>query len=631
MSSPPESQTFNGLGLMTDRLLELGVSVWLATAFFFRGDRLPILDEGRLAGFQRVFIPFDQHLAEMAHLASYSYDFVLFGHSPLPAVAGILRGARVPTLIFCPPEGHHALQGVPKSEFVRRLMDLLRRHHPGCVPWAPGLPRATRDVLVDLVDEADREAKLGFLMAHGGRVAAILAVGMMQEGADWPQCARVIDLAPSASDQVRNQRFGRLVRDHPGKAHVHYYSFLPRLVHREEEAQRAELSRLFAHFHASLILENALSPIKVPVRRHADVPDRECGDAPGEPEPRPEDLLGRFPEPMQVTIEEEVGKALVGLASGNPGGLSPEVAGPAIREVLERLGCETVVGEWNLDALRDQIVLIWRRRKHPRLDIDGLIAGGFDKIWSTDALDPLRLFSAGVCGTSTFAELRDVIGRAGRHEAEGWAREFAARYPPGRVPSQSSDDPRERADALRVAHFRMYKKGKKNGVFYPSVETILEEAGHVGILETADFQREAEAWARERAPTYPPGRLPSLANGDDRERFDAQKISNLRRARSGDGTCTFYPSVEAIFAAAGHHGAFDRLDRRGEAERWARDCARRYPPGGLPSEKSGDPRARKDGKKIAHLRSSRRGKGQGVYYPTVSAIFEAEGHHGVFD
>ena len=36
---------------------------------------------------------------------------------------------------------------------------------------------------------------------------------------------------------------------------------------------------------------------------------------------------------------------------------------------------------------------------------------------------------------------------------------------------------------MRIASFRMYKKGKKNGTFHPSVEAIFEEAGHHGVLE----------------------------------------------------------------------------------------------------------------------------------------------------
>jgi hypothetical protein len=176
----------------------------------------------------------------------------------------------------------------------------------------------------------------------------------------------------------------------------------------------------------------------------------------------------------------------------------------------------------------------------------------------------------------------------------------------------------------------MYKKGKKNGTFYPTVEAIFEAAGHHGIFSTTDFQREAEEWARECATRYEPGRLPSQKSQDPEERHDGLKLANMRRAKSGEGTCTFYPSVERIFEVAGHHGIFDKVNRQEEAEEWARACAARYKPGRLPSEKSNDAQERRDGKKIAHLRAAKRGKSQGAFYPSVEAIFEAAGYRGVF-
>jgi hypothetical protein len=624
-----DAESYNRLGAVANTLIDLDVSVWLATAFFFRGDQLPILDERQLAKFRRVFIPLDEHLAEMAHLKSYAYDFVAYRQSVFPDLESLLRRSQEPTLIYCPPEGHATLQGQPKSPFVGRVADLLRRHYRQCKSWSPDLPRSSRNVLVDLVDQADRELKIRFINRHGDRIAAVLTVGMMQEGADWPACARVIDLMPTTSDQVRNQRFGRLIRDDPGKAHIQYYSFLPYLLDQAEDEQRATFSRLFAHLHASLVLENALKPIKLPSRRR---PGSERATREGHPGGggQPVDFLGQFDEPQQVRIEDEVSRTLVHLAGTTEGPLSWEAAGPEIESVLTRLGCSAVIGEENLPALRDQIVLLWRRRKQPKLAVEDLVRAGFDKVWAPDAIEPIRLFSAGLCGKPTFEELRAIIGGGGQQDAEAWARACAARYQPGQLPSQVGGEPQEREDAMRIAHFRMYKKGKKNGTFFPSVQEIFEAAGHVGIFETTDFQLEAEAWARECAARYKPGRLPSQKSRDPQERYDGLKLANMKRAKNGEGTCTFYPSVEAIFESAGHAGAFDKVDRRRAAEAWAEECSARYEPGRLPSEKSRSLEERRDGKKIAHLRSAKRGKSQGVFYPSVEAIFQSAGHRGAF-
>ena len=564
----------------------------------------------------------------MDHLKSYAYDFVAYRQSVFPDLQALLRSSQEPTLIYCPPENHRTLQGRSKSSFIGRVVASVRRHYPRCVIWTPDLPRSAGCVLVDLADESDRELKTRYILDHGDRIAAILTVAMMQEGADWPACSRVIDLMPTGSDQLRNQRFGRLLRDHPGKSHIHYYSFLPYLLDEEEEEQRAALSGLFAHFHATLVLENALSPIRLP---DWGTPEGEAGTQGCRSSDREEsvDFLGRFDEPMQGRIEMEVSKSLIHLASTTSG---PPVwdAGRAIRSVLTRLGCSVVIGEGNLSALRDQIVLLWRRRKRPKLPVDDLIGAGFDKVWAPDALEPIRLFSAGACGTPTFEELRAILGGGNQQDAEAWATVCAARYRPGHLPSQASGDPQEREDAMRVASFRMYKKGKKNGTFHPSVEAIFEAAGHQGVFETTNFQLEAEAWARECATRYEPGRLPPQKSVDPQGRHDGLKLANMKRAKHGEGTCTFYPSVETIFEAAGHVGVFDKVDRRREAEAWAEECSARYGPGRLPSEKSHDPQERRDGKKLSHLRSAKRGKGQGVFYESVESIFEAAGHRGAF-
>ena len=94
-------------------------------------------------------------------------------------------------------------------------------------------------MIVDLTEPAHRPEKIAFVMENGEDVQAILAVGMFKEGADWVQASRVIDLVPSGSDQDRNQRFGRLIRDSEGKSHISYYSFFPYQPDAPQEEQRA--------------------------------------------------------------------------------------------------------------------------------------------------------------------------------------------------------------------------------------------------------------------------------------------------------------------------------------------------------------------------------------------------------
>jgi hypothetical protein len=462
-------------------------------------------------------------------------------------------------------------------------------------------------------------------------VGVVIAVGLLREGADWVQAARVLDLNPSGSDQDRNQRFGRLIRDHPGKRLVSYYSFFPYLIAKSEEEHRRAFSKLFSHFHARLVMENAVRPIRVPLLHPLGGRQRGDGARRGEAV----DLLGRFGEQKQREIHEAVTTILVDLSSEREiegRAICWHEASEAILEALRQQECGQVIGDENLPVLRDQIALLWRGRKSPDCDLSELIGADWDKVWAADFLEPFRLFTAGLCGLETFKELRQVLATRGLALAEAWAQEFILRYPPGRPPSQRATDPRERADAQKLSELRMAKRGTGRGVYYPSVEAILESGGHAGILEVTDHRIEAEAWARRVVARYQPGQLPSTKSSDPQERADAKKLARFRAAKAGKvGRATFYPSVESIFEAAGHRGIFGVSDVRSKAEEWASECAARYTPGRLPRYDSTDPQERRDYAKIINYRNAKRGTGRGIYHPSLEKIFEAAGHRGVFD
>ncbi len=119
------------------------------------------------------------------------------------------------------------------------------------------------------------------------------------------QAARIIDLVPTGSDQDRLQRFGRLCRDCPGKSHVSYFSFFPYVVEQNEDERRAVLSKLYAHFHASMILENAIQPIKIRVGqtgRTTDKSEKTHGRL---------DLLGQLSEKVQEAILRQSSEELL--------------------------------------------------------------------------------------------------------------------------------------------------------------------------------------------------------------------------------------------------------------------------------------------------------------------------------
>jgi len=391
----------NSLGQVIGTILDLNdptTKLILATAFFFRGDHLPIISESHLARCHRYAVPFDEYWASLKHIKTYSYDFVAYKGTVFGEVEKVLKASQVPTIIYCPPEGHRMLLGKSKTRFVTRLRRLCEQAY-GAEQWEPGCSAKGRYV-VDFVDTDNRTEKIHFVAQHGESVAAILTVGMFREGADWVEAARILDLVPTGSDQDRLQRFGRLIRDCPDKQHVSYYSFFPLDLDQPEDERRRELSKLYAHFHASLILENAVKPVRVKVKT-------EASDEQGKPRTHT-DCLGSYDQQTQEAILRQAFDELIKLQDEKAKqGLSvgPDDARSIVVGVLKENGITK-----ELEATARQVILIMRRRANISLDTDSLVDAGFDKVWATDVFDGLIAYSAGIGGPSTLAEIRKVIG-----------------------------------------------------------------------------------------------------------------------------------------------------------------------------------------------------------------------------
>lgn len=400
-------QTRNALGKQIARILDFGFDLWLATAYFFRGDHLPIISETHLAEFTRIHIPFDEYWKNLKFIQGYSYDFVIYKGTVFQELEHILQTAPpAPTIIYCPPEGHKMLLGNKKKTFVARVQEIACECL-NATPWT-SFEDALRQksVIVDLVETEQRSEKIRFVAEHGDCVAAILTVGMFREGADWVQAARVIDLVPTNSDQDRLQRFGRLVRDYPGKSHISYLNFFPLVVEQNEDKRRRQLTKLYAHFHASLVLENAIEPIKVKRRTLPKNGQKDDKDDKGSPKGY-FNLLGEFNENQQEKIIQDTYGALLSLqAKKDEAGetATPEEVRTTIISALKENGIRT-----NLVPLARQVLLLMRRKANVSIKTDDLVDAGFDKVWSTDIFKPMIAYSGGIGGPETLAEIRNVI------------------------------------------------------------------------------------------------------------------------------------------------------------------------------------------------------------------------------
>jgi len=84
----------NQLGHIVNHLVSSkpkGFKAWLATATFFRGDKLSILKEEVRKKFSVRHLPMDRHWEEnVRYLESYTYDFVVYKHKPWNEIKTLL-------------------------------------------------------------------------------------------------------------------------------------------------------------------------------------------------------------------------------------------------------------------------------------------------------------------------------------------------------------------------------------------------------------------------------------------------------------------------------------------------------------------------------------------------------------
>ena len=110
--------TGNQLGEVVKRIVDGEVEstrLLLATAFFFRGDKLSILEDRQLDRFFRHSIPFEDHWSSLQHLSCYRYDFVAYLGTVWQPLETLLATSQEATILYCPPEGHRLLLGKPRG------------------------------------------------------------------------------------------------------------------------------------------------------------------------------------------------------------------------------------------------------------------------------------------------------------------------------------------------------------------------------------------------------------------------------------------------------------------------------------------------------------------------------------
>ena len=425
------SETSNMIGQFVQWIVEEDnptCKLWLTTATFFRSDKYSIIPPEIMNKFVEYVLPYDEYWEKyIKYIKSFSYDFVIYqDRDVFTEVKEIVRlFGRQKTIVFCPYIGH-LVEGIGKLGFLKLLKEAFLEVWPECR-------------ILDLVTEEDRKSRKEDFIEGNTEYDVALAVRLFDEGSDWVHASCAIDLAPSDSLRIQQQRFGRIGRDHESKSHIHYFSFLPfKSTFKDNDERRKHLSNSWNALIASSLLNEMIEPIPYPVSSKKEEKDEKGIIDNNVKLENP--LKTVFPDDIRKQeIIEDVVRNLVVLKNINENPTIEETQ-KCIMSTLRDNGIE----EQDLENASVYIAKLLRKSvqsinvkpdwENQTVDVSWMSEDGFDKIWPNDMYDKILSFTSGVCNVNTFKEFRTVYGeRTFLNEMVIIAKELEKKY--GIVPN----------------------------------------------------------------------------------------------------------------------------------------------------------------------------------------------------
>ncbi len=379
-------------------------SLWLVTATFYRGDRGTVLPSHHMDKFEKYFLPMDVHWKEnIQYIKKFNLDFVVFNdNDPITEIKEVLKLGKRKSIIYCPCTGKLLQDYGNKYEFRDAVINVIYEIWPECN-------------ILDLIEENGRENQKVILEDDNlsKDIDIILAIKLLDEGTDWKFAEQALNISPSESLRIENQRFGRLWRDVPGKEEIFYYVFLPKEANfKDEEERRLHVSKACTAFIATMLLEEIIEPILYP-RLATEVKS----ESEGKSNERPlTPIEVQIPdETKRQTVIADVTKELMFLRNIKED--------PTPEQVQERIF--DVLDKYNIKKDREAVakhIIIMLRRRYERIiqptpqwekqiksvNVQWMVEAGFDKVWTNDIFDTLLTFTTGSCGIETFEEFRKI-------------------------------------------------------------------------------------------------------------------------------------------------------------------------------------------------------------------------------
>ena len=355
---------------------KLNTCVWLATATTCRGDNSPIIDAAHIDNFEVFSVSFEEFW-DSTNLRWFDSSYVIYNNLK-ETIEEVLSRSAPPILVYCPAKNRQYLNGFDKSGMRNVVVDALKHANGDSYKWTPGDTKS--NAIVDLTEQRLQANGVDFFNRHQDSIYAVVAVGMFKEGADWPPLQTIIDLAPSCSPQERVQKFGRALRDYPGKESFAYYTFFPKVTETDID-YRERCSEYFGQLILGLVDSSYYCAAEAwPVdkkNRHSTPTDR-------------------VSKARLRTVIEQVVRAVVKELSQHT-----SLSDSALRGLIE--------AKTDDQLLAEQIFNHLRRLSEAQNRVGVVNDLGFDEVRASGIFEHYRDFMAEACGTTTFRKMRELI------------------------------------------------------------------------------------------------------------------------------------------------------------------------------------------------------------------------------
>lgn len=322
----------NQLGeVLRDVISNTEAHIVAMTGSYFRGDSVPVLAPEDEALFRHITYDYYEQLNGYEHLKSLGIGYHFYQGKYLSAISEVLDTDKK-TILHIPSPNSGESTKAGKHDEVGAILDLI-----GPVIYTDPVTRimtverktdGKKLKVADLVwDERDSQAVTIHALRNLRKpedLDLIIALGMAQEGFDWPFCEHALTVGYRGSLTQVIQIIGRCTRDSPNKTHAQFTNLIAQPNAEDDEVTFA-VNNMLKAITCSLLMEQVLAPN---FKFKARVSDDET-NAPGElkirglKEPsskRVLDIIESDLNDLKATIlqDKSMQKAM-------PGGVDPEV------------------------------------------------------------------------------------------------------------------------------------------------------------------------------------------------------------------------------------------------------------------------------------------------------------------